>query len=165
MALDMAVHHPGFLSGLILSNTAPYEPAPLQICSQKWLDMVRRRDSLALNASFLDWMYSERFLMANRETALSGKGSYTEEELKRFASLVKALATMDLPEYWKFVHCPVLVIGAEEDRVMGVEASRELATALHSECILYGDGYGHAVYDEAPDYIDHISAFLARIKT
>ena len=56
----------------------------------------------------------------------------------------------------------VLVIGASEDRVVGVQASYDIAEQLQCESFIY-EGYGHAAYDEAPAYLTHIKAFLDQV--
>jgi pimeloyl-ACP methyl ester carboxylesterase len=65
----------------------------------------------------------------------------------------------DVSDEIQAIACPALVLGAGEDRVLGVQASYDLIEALHGESYIY-EGYGHAAYDEAPDYLDHIAAFL-----
>ena len=46
-----------------------------------------------------------------------------------------------------------------DDRVLGAQAAVDLAEALNYPCYIY-EGYGHGVYDEAPDYLARIAAFL-----
>ena len=62
--------------------------------------------------------------------------------------------------------CPTLVLGAELDRTLGVIASREIAEALERngvpvELYVY-ENYGHAAYDEAPDFRSRILEFLKK---
>ena len=57
------------------------------------------------------------------------------------------------------ITCPVFVLGAGEDQVVGVQASRDIAEKLGCEIYVY-EGYGHGVYDEAPDYLSRIQSFL-----
>ena len=61
------------------------------------------------------------------------------------------------------ITCPVLVIGSEDDHVVGAEASVQIAEHLsdQTECEIYMyDGYGHAAYDLAPDYKERLPGFL-----
>ena len=59
------------------------------------------------------------------------------------------------------INCPVAVIGASEDKVLGVESSREIIDKLGCASYIY-EGYGHGVYDEAPDYLEHVKDLLAK---
>ena len=61
--------------------------------------------------------------------------------------------------------CPVLVIGSNDDKVLGGEASVQIMEALKgkSGCELFMyDGYGHVAYDLAPDYRERMMKFLAQ---
>ena len=56
----------------------------------------------------------------------------------------------------------MLVIGSNDDNVLGGEASVKIYDKLkdHPGCELYMyDGYGHAVYDLAPDYRERMLNF------
>ena len=57
------------------------------------------------------------------------------------------------------ITCPALVVGAGVDRIFGAQAARDLAEALGCGLHIY-EGYGHAVYDEAPDYLARVGSFL-----
>ena len=60
---------------------------------------------------------------------------------------------------WKFIGLSNYANLFRDDRVLGAQASVDLAEALNCPCYIY-EGYGHGVYDEAPDYLARISAFL-----
>ena len=49
------------------------------------------------------------------------------------------------------------------DKVVGKDAQKEIAEKLGCDIYMYGNEYGHAVYDEAPDYIDRIMDFYRSI--
>ena len=59
-----------------------------------------------------------------------------------------------------------MILGAELDQVLGVIASREIAEVLKQngvpvELYIY-EKYGHAAYDEAPDFRSRILEFLKK---
>ena len=83
----------------------------------------------------------------------------TEQEYKNFVISLEGTEGFDCYEQLKDIRCPVLVIGASEDRVLGVQAAYDIIESLQCESFIY-EGYGHGVYDEAPDYLTHIKAFL-----
>ena len=58
------------------------------------------------------------------------------------------------------IACPTLILGGEEDRVVGAEGSRELHAAIPgSELYLY-PGLGHGAFEEAPDFNERIYRFF-----
>ena len=93
----------------------------------------------------------------------SAAATVTEEELESFAVIAEAANGFDVSDQLGTITQPVLVIGSEDDRVLGGDASRKIAEGLknssHCELYMY-DGYGHAVYDLAPDYKERMLKFL-----
>ena len=59
------------------------------------------------------------------------------------------------------IECPILVIGSEKDKIMSRVRQTELAEDLGAELYLY-PSFGHAVYDEAPDYKQRLIEFFER---
>jgi hypothetical protein len=57
-----------------------------------------------------------------------------------------------------------LALGSEGDRVTTPEGSRQIAEKLGCAIYLYDSSYGHAVYDEAPDYKERILAFFQALE-
>ena len=85
----------------------------------------------------------------------------TEADLCRFAALAGAAEGFDVLDALGQLACPVLVLGSEDDRVLGGEASRAIARAIpRAELFMY-DGFGHAAYDLAPDYKERLLRFFA----
>ena len=132
----------------------------------QWIRLAEAGDAETLYLAFGEALYPKELLEASRELLKDLAKTVTEVELRRFVVMAKALKgfiTDELPK----IRCPALVIGSEDDRVVGGEASRIIAERLrgHPGCELFMyDGYGHAAYDTAPDYRDRIAEFLAENK-
>ncbi len=78
--------------------------------------------------------------------------------------LAEAMKDFDVTGELEKIACPVLVIGAKDDRILGPDAAGEIAERLRGrtdfEIHMY-DGYGHAAYDLAPDYKERLLRFLS----
>ncbi len=87
----------------------------------------------------------------------------TQEDLDRFIVLCEMTRGFNVLDDLNQISCPTLVLGSEDDKVLGAEASRKIADKLKdkpgSEFYMY-DGYGHAAYDTAPDYLERVLNFL-----
>ena len=57
------------------------------------------------------------------------------------------------------IKCPTLAVGSRLDRVLSGDGTEDIASRLGCRMLLY-PGYGHAVYDEAPDYKQILLSFL-----
>ena len=85
----------------------------------------------------------------------------SDEELKRFLVYAKCARDFDIYDEIHKIKCKTLVIGAKNDKVIPVSAVYDIAEKLNCEIYVYPD-YGHAVFDEAPDYKQRLYDFFTR---
>ena len=83
------------------------------------------------------------------------------EDPQRFMILAKSCLTCNAYEELDKITCPVFVIGGRQDKVVGAEASEEIAEKLDCEIYMYED-LGHAAYEEAKDFNKIVYDFLKR---
>ena len=156
----LAVDHPELVEKLVLAVTAPCTNDVIRGCVPGWMDMARRVDHKALMIDTTEHSYSPAYLKKYRKLypilGLVGK----PRSYDRFLVNAQATLSFDAREALKNIPCPTLVIGGTEDRIVGVEASKELAERIpNSELYLY-PGLGHAAYEEGSDFNARVSAFL-----
>ena len=60
------------------------------------------------------------------------------------------------------ISASTLIIGADQDKVAGVESSYELARRIPGSKMHIFRGYGHGVYDETEDFKKVVADFLKR---
>ena len=161
IAIALASSHPEMIRKLILGSTAAKPNSTSEKMLSLWLEKAQERDEEGLLSSFVDTVYSKNTLSLYRESLISSNRGITEEEWERFVILTSA-CSCDLTSDLGKIRCPVLVIGSEGDRVLTPDASREIASALNCELYMYPSVYGHAVYDEAPDYRKRCLEFLRK---
>ena len=85
--------------------------------------------------------------------------------MDRFLVMAKAAEGFDVRAGLGKIACPVLVLYSKDDEVLGEASSKELIEALQEKegCGSYGyEGYGHAVYDLAPDYPQRMYDFFVK---
>ena len=145
---------------MILGSTLAKPNGTFNHVIDEWIRLARAKDELGLLESFADNVYSESTLKAYRETLISSNLGISDEEYRRFIILAEACKTFDCYGELSSIQCPVLVIGAEGDRVVTAEGSKQIAEALGCESYIYDGGHGHGVYDEAADYRRRCLDFL-----
>ena len=160
LALYLALDFPELVHKLVLGSTASRIPEIFVSLERRWLDSAKKKDHRDLAESFADMLYSDATLAVRRDALLSSIPEYTDAELAHFIILVEAFDTVTAYDRLSEIKCPVLVLGSRGDKVFGAEASVEMAEKLDCELYLYGAEYGHAVYDEAADYLDRIWKFI-----
>lgn len=158
----LAARHPELVHSLVLGST---------MCSQNdmersvigyWLELAERREIPALNRSFFQKVYSPAFQEKNKQAIAYLENVGDESQCARLSVLARAALCFDSTADLSRITCPVLVIGDRNDQVLSGAASEELAQKLNCPLFLY-DSYGHAVYDEAPDYKQRLLDFFHSI--
>lgn len=161
MAQCLTIRHPAFVSKLVLCATLPRAGEMLKEVCDNWLTLAGQEDVIGLNRYFFGKVYSEAFLNSVREFLPTLEKVGTAEDCHRFCVLAKACKDFDKWDELDGIQCPVLVLGDENDRVLGVEGSYQLAERLGCESYIY-NAYSHAVFDEAPDIKERVKAFLEK---
>ncbi len=159
IAQVLASEHPELVKKLILGSTSAKENTDAAKVFVRWIICALKGETRSLVESFLDSIYSDEFLKKYRDALVNMFSFATSDELIRFSLLAAACRGFDATEKIKKISCPALVIGAGKDKIFGVEHTEFLSEALGAEMYIYKD-YGHAVYDEAPDYKDRIREFF-----
>lgn len=159
VAQQIAVDAPERVTSLILCSTAMNMAHGNREAFAEWIRLAEERNTPALMESFGESVYTPSFFAQYREAIIASGEGATERDFQNFLISANAVLSFDVLNEIQRIACPALVLGAEEDCVLGVQASYDLVDALHCESYIY-EGYGHAVYDEAPDFLEHIAAFL-----
>ena len=155
-----AADYPDLTEALILAVTAPYANETVRERVKSWIEMAERGDHKSLMIDTAEHSYSEAYLRRFRKAypllgTLGKPKSYA-----RFLANARAILAFDARGALGKITCPTLILGGEEDRIVGAEASRELHEAIgQSELFLY-PGLGHAAYEEAKDFNGRVYRFL-----
>lgn len=159
IALCLAIDATELVGRLVLGSTMARGNPTSDATFDRWTALAEGGMVRELNRDFTARAYCARTREAFRDVFALQEAEGTPEELRRFAVQSRAARSFDVYSRLSDIRCPVLVLGAKEDRVLSGAASLELAARLGCERYLYED-YGHAVYDEAPDYKDRLMRFF-----
>lgn len=159
VAQVLAIRHPELVCKMVLGSSLPRQNEMSKNTFDGWYRLACGNDIRALNRDIFSKVYSEAYYREYEAVFRNTETDGTQEEMKRFAVLVRACRTFDAYDELNKIKCPVLVIGAKEDRALSVQGSIELADRLDCELYLY-DHFGHAAYDEAPDYRERVLRFF-----
>lgn len=159
IAQVLAAQYPQLVSAMVLGSTACRAAEKTQNTVHSWIDLAREGKRQELVDAFAKAVYSPAFYDRIQSVLPAMAQSIKPEELSRFIILASDLQDFDLSDQMGRIGCPVLVIGAGADQIMGAESAPELAEKLDCDLYIY-EGYGHGVYDEAPDYVDRLKHFF-----
>ena len=124
-----------------------------------WVSLAEKRDGEALYLDFLKKVYPAYLFDQFKDIFIATGKSVTEEEFSRFIIIAKGAVDFDATSELDKIKCPVLVVGSEDDAVLGSAPSYDIARRLGCRIHMYKD-YGHDCYDTAPDFRDRMFKFF-----
>ncbi|MBO5301275.1 MAG: alpha/beta hydrolase [Peptococcaceae bacterium] len=161
IAQYLAIDRPDLVHKLVLAVTLARNNNTVQSVINHWTSLTEQGKMRELVADMADKMYSERYMKRYRPMLPLLTILQTPKDVSRFITLAKACLTCNTYDDLHKIICPVLVIGARQDKIVGSSASEEIAAKLGCECYMY-EGLGHAAYEEAKDFNKRVYAFLKK---
>lgn len=159
IAQCIAASEPAMVEKLVLCSTTARSNDFSRQSIGRWIELAKAGDVVALNQDVFSRVYSQAYYDKYSQSFKVAELLGTDEDLKHFIPLAQACEGFDSRQLLSFIKCPVMVVGSNIDNVLTGEGSRELASILKCDLLMY-DNYGHAAYDEAPDLHERILAFV-----
>ncbi|HBL40969.1 MAG TPA: hypothetical protein DDY98_05120 [Ruminococcaceae bacterium] len=160
IAMILASLYPESVGRLILTSTSACRNEASDRIMRQWVRLSESTDNEALVRSMIEGIYAPNTIEKYGEMFVEMNRNLTAQERKLFEIIATSLLDFDLRSYLPSIQAKTLVVGCKGDRALGVEPSVYLAEALSAKLVVFGEEYGHAVYDEAPDYLDCVFDFL-----
>ena len=161
IAQRFAYMYPERLGKLVLAVTAIGCGETLRPALDTWMEMAEQGDYRALMIDTAEMMYTGSYLKLMRIgypfLSLMKPNSY-----RRFLTMCRSIIEADKGAPVEQISASTLIIGADQDKVAGVESSYELARRIPDAKMHIFRGYGHGVYDETEDFKKVVADFLKR---
>ena len=159
MAQELALAHPEFVGKMALASTCSRLNEHSEKVVRRWLALAEAQDVRAMNHEFFTRVYTPGFLKQFEAVLPALEAEGTPEDCDRFAILMRSILAFSTYDRLPQIKCPAIILGAELDDVLTAAGSVEMADRLGCPCYI-ARGYGHAAYDEAPEYKEKLRAFL-----
>ena len=160
IAQYLAIDFPEKVEKLILAVTAPSSNELVKECVENWIRMAERGDHKSLMIDTAEKSYSQAKLKSYRKLyPILGKIG-KPKSYERFLANARAILRFDASGELEKIACPTLIVGGEEDQIVGAEASRKLHERIPGSQLYLYPGLGHAAYEEAKDFNGRIYDFL-----
>ena len=156
MSVYIAGKYPELIERLVLASTTCTSSDIQQNVLEAWASLAESGDRSGLAESVAKTIYSENTIAAYGDVLTAGYDTLTDEAMTRFSRCVSSMFSFDFSEEAAAIKCPVLVLGSKGDAVLTPDAPYYLAAQTNGTLYLYGEEYGHAVYDEAPDFKERV---------
>lgn len=162
IAQYLAIDYPKLVDKLVLTVTLSKQNKDVQAVIENMIKLAEKGNHKELMIDTAEKSYSENYLKKYRLFyPLLGKIG-KPKDYSRF--LIQAASCVQHNTYEKLenIVCPTLIIGGEDDKIVGVAASIELADKIKDSELFIYKGLGHAVYEEAKDFNNRVMSFLNR---
>ena len=162
IAQHFAADYPERVGKLVLVVTCAKPNPLLNTTIDTWTRLSAQGDHTALMESNMRLMYSDLYYRKNK-WLLPLMGRLTKpKSYERFFIQAQACQNHDAFSRLPLIAAPTLVIGGEQDQVLGIQASREMADAIPGAQLHMYAQWGHALYDEAKDFHQVVLDFLKK---
>lgn len=160
LAQQLAIHHPEKVNKLILVVTAARRDPHVEQVLPRWCEFARQGRHRELMTDTMKAMYSPAYVKRSIWTIPLVSLVSRPRTYDRFLTMAQAGILHDCFDQLPSIQSPTLVIGGELDQVVSPQASRDLAAHIPGAQLHILPGWGHGLYEEAPDYTDLVLNFL-----
>ena len=162
IAQHLAIDYPDLVEKLVLTVTLSRQNPTVRQALGKWTELAKRGDHKALMIDNAEKSYSEKYLKKYRLIYPMLGVIGRPKSYERFLIQINSCLHHDTYDDLDKIKCPTLVIGGDNDKIVGVNAAAELAEKIpNSELFIY-KGLGHGLYEEAKDFNSRVLSFLSR---
>ena len=160
IAQHFAADFPDRVNRLVLAVTCPRPNPILEESIAEWVSLASQGDAAGFMESNVRRMYSDAYYRKNKWLTPIVGALTKPKSYDRFFIQARACLTHDAFGRLGQISAPTLVIGGEQDKSLGVQASCDLAEAIPNARLKIYPQWGHGVYEEAPDFNQTVLQFL-----
>ena len=159
IAQYLAIERPDLVNKMVLAVTLSRNNDTVKAVINDWIRMTEQGNMKDLVTDMAVKMYSKTYVKRYQPFIPLLTIFQKPKDVLRFITLAKACLTCNTYDELDKIQCPVFVIGGMLDKVVGAEASKEMAEKLGCKIYMYEE-LGHAAYEEAKDFNQRVYDFL-----
>lgn len=157
----LAIDFPERVGRLVLVVTGASPNPILNASLQEWVQQARQGDHTALMDGNVRRIYSEKYYRRNK-WLIPVMGKLTKpRSYDRFLIQAEACRRHDAFDHLKEIRAKTLVVGGEQDEVLGANASREIAGQIPGAALKMYHQWGHGLYEEEKGFNRMILDYLS----
>ena len=159
VAEALAIRYPKLVGRLVLGSTLSRPNATFLSVLSRWETLAKEGKIEDLVTDFNRTIYCPETITQYAAVFAKIQTIATKEKTRRFLIYAEAAKKFDCFDLLDRIKCKTFVIASRGDRVTTADGAREIAEKLGCDYYEYKD-FGHAVFDEAPDYRKRILNFI-----
>ena len=151
IAQSLAIHYPHLVKKMVLAVTLSKNNEMVENAISHWISLCEQNRMKELILDMTYKLYSPSYVSKYKPFLPLLTLIQKPKDTNRFINLAKSCLTSTTYDKLSLITCPVLIIGAKQDQIVGDMASYEMQEKLNCDLYMYED-YGHSVYEEAKDF-------------
>lgn len=159
IAVHLAADYPECAEKLVLAVTASHANETIKTVLGKWKAMAQQDRFKEIMIDSREKSYTEDYLKKYR-LMYPFLPLIKPKSLDRFIIQADSCLTHNACDKLEKIICPVMILGAAEDKIVTGEASLQLAERIAGSKVHIYPGYSHGVYEQAKDFNGRIFEFL-----
>ena len=156
----MEIKHPELVIKGVLSSTICTISKQAEGTLTFWRDLTAAGDLKKLAEYSCQQVYTKEFYEKFYDFLIDYHVNADKEDARRFIIQLNAILDYDNKEVSETTP-KTLVITAKGDQTFSYLEAVDMAEKIGCEALVY-EGYSHAVYDEAPDYLEKVKEFFEK---
>lgn len=159
IAQYFAADHPEMVTKAVFAATVAGPNAMMKDTFATWISLAEQKRYRELNHDMFTRIYSPDYFNNYRKAMEYAEKTMRPDDDVKFIRLTRACLSHDSREVLGRIACPAVVAGGKLDKVLSFAGSEEIAATLDCPLLSF-DGFGHAFYDETPDFYRKAYEFL-----
>lgn len=162
IAQYIAINAPEKVRKMVLAVTAPRKNDIMEESINNWIEMAKNKDYKGIMIDSAEKSYTGKDLEKNMKMSKVIGSFGKNAKFDRF--IIQAKSCLEHNTYDKLnrIKTPTLIIGARQDKVLGIVGSEELASKIENSELYIYEEYSHGVYEQADDFYDRILEYLKK---
>lgn len=160
IAQHLAIDYPNVVEKLVIGVSASRQNEVIHNIVRKWISLAESNDYKALMIDTCENIYSPKALKKYRLTYPLISRIGKPKDFSRFLIQANACLTHNTYSELEKIKCPTLIIGGDSDKVVGKDASEEMAEKVSGSRLIIYKGLGHGAYEEGKDFNRQVIDFL-----
>ena len=160
IAQYIAIDYPEVVEKLVLAVTLSKQNETVQKVVSSFIKMAELNDYKSIIIDTSEKSYTEKRLKRYRPLYPLLCRFGKPKDLKRFIIQANACISHDAYNELEKIECPTLVIGVDDDKIVGNKTSEEISERIKGSKLIIYEGFGHLVSEEAKDFNLQVLEFL-----
>lgn len=160
IAQYLAIDFPEVVEKLILAVTLCKQNETSKRVISNWILLANKNDFKGIFIDMAEKIYTQKRASVQRPFNPILSTFMKPKSLHNFIIQATACINHDSSALLHNIQCPVLIIGGDDDKVVGENSSNEMAQFIKGSQVKIYNGYGHSTYEEAKDFNHRVLQFL-----